>query len=235
LLSNTLVVGQLALSLLLLVAAGLLLRALDRGRDLDLGFDPTGVATASLDTTSWGYDEVRSRAFFALMRERLEAMPGVTAVASSGFLPLAFGRSGGEIEVAGTEAPIESVNVDHGYFEVLRLPIVRGRGFAAGDDEGGPHVAVINETLARRHWPAGDALGSTFTADGATVRIVGIARDAKYANLTDPTPSFVYFPMAQSWSGSQTLLVRTTVILSGTPPPSATRSAPSIPRCHHRR
>jgi predicted permease len=210
LLSNTLVVGQLALSLVLLVAAGLFLRALDRGRQMDPGFDPAGVATMSLNTASWGYDETRGREFYRLLRERVEAIPRVTAVSTSGFLPLAMGRSGGDIEVAGTAVPIEYVNVDRDYFAVLRLPIVGGRAFDATDDERAPRVAVINETLARRQWPDGNAIGSTFVARGGTVRIIGIARDAKYANLTEATPSFVYFPMAQSWSGGQTLLVRTT-------------------------
>jgi predicted permease len=194
----------------LLVAAGLFLRALDRGRQMDPGFDPAGVATMSLNTASWGYDETRGREFYRLLRERVEAIPRVTAVSTSGFLPLAMGRSGGDIEVAGTAVPIEYVNVDRDYFAVLRLPIVGGRAFDATDDERAPRVAVINETLARRQWPDGNAIGSTFVARGGTVRIIGIARDAKYANLTEATPSFVYFPMAQSWSGGQTLLVRTT-------------------------
>ncbi|HVR28334.1 MAG TPA: FtsX-like permease family protein, partial [Thermoanaerobaculia bacterium] len=209
LLSNTLVVGQLALSLVLLVAAGLFLRALDRGQRMDPGFDPRGVATTALDTVAWGYDESRGREFYRRLRERAEAMPGVTAVSTSGFLPLAFGSSGGEIEVDGIAVPVQSVSVDRDYFEVLRLPIVRGRAFAAADDQGAPRVAVINETLARRHWPDGNAIGRTFAARGESVRVVGIARDAKYASLTESTPSFVYFSMAQSWSPRQTLLVRT--------------------------
>lgn len=207
-LGDALVVGQLALSLVLLVAAGLFLRALDRGQRVDPGFDTAGVVTTALPTGSWGYDEEAGRAFFGRLRERVERLPGVSAVSTAGFLPLAMGSSGDDIEVDGVEAPIQYVNVDRGYFEVLRLPIVRGRPFDASDDERASRVAVVNETLARRHWPDG-AIGRTFRFRGEAVRVIGVARDAKYANLSESTPAFLYFPMAQAWNTTQTLLVRT--------------------------
>ena len=209
LLSNTLVVGQLASSLVLLVAAGLFLRALDRGQRMDTGFDATGVATTALNTLSWGYDEARSHEFYRALQERVGAMPGVTAVSTAGYLPLASGTSGGIIEVSGMEVSVQTLNVDRGYFDVLRLPLVSGRAFAASDDDRSERVAVINQTLANRYWRAGDAIGSTFVARGGPVRVVGVARDSKYASLTEATPAFVYYPMAQSWSPGQTLIVRT--------------------------
>jgi predicted permease len=209
LLSNTLVVGQLASSLVLLVAAGLFLRALDRGQRMDTGFDATGVATTALNTLSWGYDDARSHEFYRALQERVGAMPGVTAVSTAGYLPLASGTSGGIIEVSGMEVSVQTLNVDRGYFDVLRLPLVSGRAFAASDDDRSERVAVINETLANRYWRAGAAVGSTFVARGGRVRVVGVARDSKYASLTEATPAFVYYPMAQSWSPGQTLIVRT--------------------------
>ena len=219
--ANVLIVGQLALSLLLLVAAGLFLRALDRGHGIDPGFDVTGVATVSLEAEAWGYDEAKARSFYQTLRERVETMPGVTSVSYSGFLPLALGSSGDTIAVDGAdrsgesggsdarEVPIQLADVDAGYFSVLRMPIVRGRPFAASDDERAPNVAVINETLARRAWPEGDAIGSTFEFRGERVTVVGIARDAKYADLGPETPSFAYFPISQLWRPAHTLLVRT--------------------------
>jgi predicted permease len=208
-LSNALVVGQLTSSLVLLVTAGLFLRALDRGQRIDTGFDATGVATTPLNTLSWGYDEARSHEFYRALLDRIGAMPGVTAVSTAGYLPLQSGTSGGNIEVSGAEVPVQTLNVDKGYFDVLRLPLVGGRAFAASDDDGSERVAVINETLAQRHWPAGDAVGSTFAARGGPIKVVGVARDAKYASLTEATQAFVYYPMAQAWSPSQILIVRT--------------------------
>jgi predicted permease len=209
LLGDVLVVGQLAASLVLLVTAGLFLRALDRGRSIDTGFETAGVATARLSTTSWGYDEDRSREFYRLLLDDVQALPGVTAASAAGYLPLAMGTSGGTIEVDGDEVEVQSANVAPGYFEVLRLPVVSGRTFGVADDESATSVAVINEALADRRWPRGDAVGATFTARGRPVRVVGIARNAKYMSLTETTPAFVYYPLAQSWSGSQVLIVRT--------------------------
>jgi predicted permease len=216
--SNVLVVGQLALSLVLLVSAGLLLRALERGSKVDPHFEMRGVATAALKTESWGYDEERARAFSRALRERLEAMPGVTYVSYTSSLPLQWDNSNMYIQLddapppsgaksAGTRVRTDLVDVD--YFDVLRIPMVAGRGFAHEDNPNAPRVAVVNETLARKHWPAGSAIGHTFVSEGKRVTIVGVARDAKYATLTEPTPEFVYFAIAQEWPAEQVLLVRT--------------------------
>jgi predicted permease len=212
-LGDALVVGQLTASLVLLVIAGLFLRALNHGRSIDTGFEAAGVATARLNTLAWGYDEDRGRAFYRDLLDAVRSQPGVTSVSTAGYLPLAGGTSGGTIGVDGDEVEVQSVNVGPGYFDVLRLPIVGGRAFEAADDESAPAVAVINESLARRQWPGRDAVGASFTARGGLVRVVGIARDAKYLSLTETTPSFVYYPMAQSWNAAQTLVVRT----AGTP------------------
>jgi len=210
LMSHTLIVGQLALSLVLLVAAGLFTRALVRGQQVDPGFDPAGVATASLEPEAWGYNESRSRAFYRDLRARVEALPGVTGVSFTGRLPLTNGSSFEDIEVAGaTDVLVHFAKVGVDYFSVLRLPILQGRAFQPSDDERGPRVAVVNETLARRVWPDGDAIGRTFRFLGKPTTVVGIARDAKYATLNEATPPFAYFPISQEWQPAQTLLVRT--------------------------
>ncbi|MBA2604678.1 MAG: ABC transporter permease [Acidobacteria bacterium] len=210
LVSRTLVVGQLALSLVLLVAAGLFIRALDRGQRVDPGFEAAGVVTASLETESWGYDEAKGREFYARLRERVEAIPGVTAVSFTGRLPLMMGSSPDEITVGGDrKIPIHMAAVGVDYFRTLRLPVERGRAFQTTDGEAAPRVAVINETFARRVWPDGEAIGRSFTFRGHHTTVIGIARDAKYARLDEPTPSFAYFPLAQVWGPTQALLVRT--------------------------
>jgi hypothetical protein len=111
-----------------------------------------------------------------------------------------------------------TVNVGGDYFSTLRLPIVAGRALSRTDDVRAPRAAVVNETLARRLSPDGSALGRTFsTRHGTLVTVVGIARDAKYADFAERTPPLVYFPIDQVWQPHQTLLVRT----AGAPAPLA--------------
>jgi len=214
--SNILVVGQLALSLVLIVAAGLFLRALDRGYRVDPGFDATGVAVTSFNAESWGYDEIKGRAFLRALRENVAALHGVAAVSYAVQLPLTFHSRGDNIRLDGSavqtadrDVPVRLGNIDADYFTVLRIPIVRGREFGRTDDERAAKVAVVNETLARRYWPDRNAVGQTFRLRGERVTIVGVARDAKYYNLTEATPAFVYVPLAQVWEPTQLLMVRT--------------------------
>ena len=215
--SNGLVVGQLALSLVLLVAAGLFLRALRSGQTVGPGFERAGVATAALNAESWGYDSTRARAFFAALRERLEAAPGVEAVSYTDILPLTFNSMGTRLLPEGAAAApdgdggvdVRMADVDAGYFDALRLPLVRGRAFTLRDDAASARVAVVNETLARRLAPTGDAVGRTFRVHGERWTVVGVARDSRYADLGSSAPPVVYLPLAQSWRPDQTLLVRT--------------------------
>jgi predicted permease len=101
------------------------------------------------------------------------------------------------------------LKVDAEYFSAVRMPLVAGRPVTREDDERSPKVVVVNETLARRYFPGESALGRMIGYNGQRWRIVGITRDAKYSNLTETTPPFVYFPMAQDWEPKHSLLVRT--------------------------
>jgi predicted permease len=212
---NALVVAQLAVSLLLLVGAGLFGRALQYGTRVDPGFDARGIATVPVNLDAWGHDSTRARTVVRELRDRLSAIPGVTAVSAATALPLTLHSSGDDIRVDGVELgrdgglPIQTMKVDAGYLALLRIPLRSGREFVRGDDATAPRVAVVNETLARRLWPDGDALGRTFRLHGDRVTIVGVARDAKYSSLAERTPALAYFPVAQRWESRQTLLVRT--------------------------
>ena len=216
---NVLVVSQLALSLLLLVAAGLFLRALERGNRIDPGFDAAGVSIATLNTESWGYDTLKGHAFFGSLRERLERTSGVSAVSYTDVAPLTASSSGGRIHVdepgstsapdaPGSGIPVRVNYVDADFFAALRIPIVRGEPIQRRDDERATKVAVINQTLAAKLVPDGNAVGRTFTYGGEKLTVVGIARDAKYAWLTEDRTSFVYLPVAQHWLPKQVLIVR---------------------------
>jgi predicted permease len=216
LLGNTLVVGQLALSLLLLVGAGLFLRALNRGFRINTGFDASGVATAAFDTESWGYDDQKGRAFYRALREQLTGTSGVTALSFANFLPLTFHGNGGRIQVDGGDGsdpsagvPVQQLKVDAQYFAAVRMPLVAGRPIARTDDERAPKVVVVNETLARRYWPNESGVGRTIGYQGNRLTVVGVARDAKYTSLTETTPAFIFLPLLQNWEPKQTLLMRT--------------------------
>ena len=213
--ADALVIGQLALSLVLLVGAGLFVRALQHGNRLDPGFNATGVTTAVLNSESWGYDEAKARAFFRTLEDRVASLPGVTDVAYTTILPLSLRSSVDDIHIDGSPAAgsdavrVHQLQVDGGYFGVLRLPIVTGRGISARDDERAARIAVVNSTFAKHFWPDGSAVGRTVRVGDERISIVGIARDAKYASLTESSPYLIYFPLAQQWRAHQSLMIRT--------------------------
>jgi predicted permease len=207
--NRILLVGQLSLSLVLLVAAGLFMRALTHGQNIDPGFQMTHVATTTFEAESWGYDEARTRAFYATLRSRLGSIRQVAAVGYVSRLPLTGGSTTEDIEINGSTIGVQIASVDPGFFSVLRIPIIKGRAFADADDERGQRVAIVNHSLARQLSPDGDAIGQTFRFLGKPATIVGVVRDAKYSTLGEHTPPFVYFPVAQLWRPTQSLVVRT--------------------------
>lgn len=215
---SVLIVGQVAFSSLLLVTAGLFLRALDRGERVDPGMDVDNVAVASFDAQTYGYDEAKARAFYRLLKERLQVLPGVEVVSSTRILPLSMSDMGIDITVdgyrdprpeGGRGIPTSFAAVDPDYFKVTRIPLLAGRGLQSTDDASAAHVAVVNQTFARQFFGASDAVGKTFRIDSTVVTIVGMARDAKYSTLTEDPKPYLYLPAAQRWSSSQNVLVRT--------------------------
>jgi predicted permease len=207
LINRTIIVGQLALSLMLLVFAGLFLRALLRGQHIDPGFKMARVLTTTFETESWGYNEGRSRTFFATLRARVASLPNVAAVSYVGRLPLTGGSSTEDIELDGKSVGIDRGSVDTDYFSTLRIPITQGRAFRAADDERAPRVAIVNDSLAHRISPDRNVVGRSFTFLGKPTTIVGVVRDTKYATLGESTPLFAYFPLAQAWQPTQSLIV----------------------------
>jgi predicted permease len=218
-LRNALVVGQVAMSLLLLAVSGLFIRALDRGRRVDVGFDASHVATAALNVGTSAYDSTRGRALYGALEQRLAAQPGVSAVGFARLLPLSMNTSGTDISVPGYTPPdahegntftvLDDI-VDGGYFAATRIPLLHGRLFDGTDTERSPRVAVVNATFAGRMWPGRSAIGRTFLLDSATVTVVGVVRDAKYGKLDEPPTPFMYLPSSQQWRADVNLLVRTT-------------------------
>ncbi len=221
-----LIVGQMACSLVLLTTAGLFVRALMAGASIDPGFDARGVAVAPFNTQSFGYDSDQGRAFYAALRQRLEAAPGVEAVTYADRIPLTMSNSGATVSIDGgvgqqrTRMRVEVGSADRDYFETLGIRLLSGRQFTASDVAGAQAVAIVNETfvrtwLARRslseggpHASAAAAVGRTYFAGERPVTIVGVAADSKYSTLNEPATPFVYRPQAQLWGAGQTLFMR---------------------------
>jgi predicted permease len=213
-LQSTFVVAQLALSLVLLVGGALSLRAIQKARAIDLGFVVDGVVTASYDLELQNYTPERRRAFRQALRESLETLPGVRSVGLANMPPLSgtmIGTVVSSIDASGSavEAPAYLNAASAGYFEALRLPIVRGRSFSTADVPGGPQAAVINETLARRLWGAEDPLGRQIRLEDDAFVVVGIARDSKYDEVTEDPRPFMYSSLEQRPQlDRETVLVR---------------------------
>ncbi len=217
---NLFVVAQVAVSLVLLVAAGLFLRSLQNAGAIDIGFQPENVQLVSFDLRTQGYDEAKGREFYRQLVERAAAIPGVEALSLASMIPLNGNTRMEGINVTGFEPPegrsafqIDVNTVDAGYFKTVRLAVVRGRGFDETDREGSPRVCVVNETMARRFFPGADtssAIGKYVTFSGTTqTEVVGVVKDGKYGTLgEDPLP-YIFKPLAQNYSGEMTLHIRT--------------------------
>jgi predicted permease len=237
------VVGQVAVSALLLITAGLFLRALQHAASLTPGFEPRGVEIVTLDPSVLGYDAAKSRDFFLRLQDRLAALPGVEKVAMANKTPLGFGSLfGGQrttLRVEGREPPpgvdgfkVEFNAVGPGYLEVLHIPLLRGREFRPQDLADTPPVALVNETMARHFWPGQDAVGKRFWHEGHWVDIVGLARDSKYVRVTEAPRDHLFLAFTQRPSPQMTYFLRTPQSAASLAPAvraEVRRSAPGLP------
>ncbi len=218
---NTLVIAQLAGSLLLLVVAGLFIRSLDKAQQMYLGFNPDHVLDFSLDVQQVGFNETRGREFYRRLDERISALPGVVSVAQAFTVPMGVISTDDPVIVEGHPAepgkqpPSVMYNpVTPGYFETLRIPLQSGRGFTDADNEKAPAVGVINQTMAKKLWPKEDAVGKRFSLNGPAgpfIEVVGVVQDGKYKNVIEEPEPFFYVPLSQKYMPLRTIHVRTSV------------------------
>ena len=211
---NALVVGQLAVSLVLVVTATLFLRSVTHAAGAELGFDPDGVAVVDLDLSQgdYGYDD--GLAFLDELSERLRSRPGVTHVSFARFVPMGSDAQREFVEIEGYEAAAgEEIGVGVNsvaseYFELIGMPMARGREFMSSDDDASQMVAVVNQEFVRRFWPDGKALGRRFTTGDNNRTVVGVVQDAFYRRLDEPPLPHFWLPLRQSWAGRTQLHVR---------------------------
>ncbi len=211
-----LVVWQMALSLILLVSAGLVIRSKWNASDIDPGFNVRNVDLVSLDLRPNGYDESAGLAFFQRLLERSRSLPEVLSASLATRLPLlVIGTPSRTVEVEGyvyrqdEDMSLAFNIVTPEYFETMQVPILKGRVFTARDDRSADNVVVVNETMARHFWPGRDALGRRLRTAGRWRTVVGVVRDIKYLNLTEAPRPYLYLPLAQNYSPDMTLHVRT--------------------------
>jgi predicted permease len=220
LLSKVLLVLQVAVSIVLLIAAGLFLRTLHNLRNVDVGFNTQNLVTFRVSPGLNRYNESRMTALFQQMTDRLRAVAGVRSVALSNMPLLSGGVNSTSIFVAGrTYAPgrnndnnINRLVVSPGFFETMEMPLRTGRGFTERDNQSATKVVVINEAAVRKYFanenPIGQHIGSSVETAGQ-LEIVGVLRDAKYDSVREPAPPTEFVPVLQSRLPTAIFVVRT--------------------------
>jgi putative ABC transport system permease protein len=223
------VATEVGLSLVSLVVAGLLVRSYERAAKSDLGFDAEEIVVVALDLRAQGYDEERARSFQTDVLERARAIPGVASASFATHVPLWWEPSlaagfASRDRAAATDARGEIFTtravVSSGYFGTLGIRLREGREFAAYDDEGAPPVVILSESLAKRLFPEGEAIGKTLSFRGTTpgmgmlgsedgvFQVVGVAADASHLMVGHGIRSTVYVPLSQQFSSDVVLHAR---------------------------
>ena len=219
-LSKALVVVQVALSLVLLIGAGLFTRTLRNLQSLEVGFNSENLVIFGIDPRQNKYRGEQVVQLYRRILERIEGIPGVRSATLSLYPLLSGSRDESNISLQG-ETPQPGVDprvlvneVASNFLDTIEVPILRGRGLSARDEGGAPRVAVINQALASRYFGNKDPIGRRFGLNGpetsGQIEIVGIAKDAKYFQLRGEMPPTVYIPFFQESPGEANFAVRTT-------------------------
>jgi putative ABC transport system permease protein len=230
-LSSALVVGQLSLSLLLLICAGLFLRSFQKTQLFDPGFNADNVLLARFDLFTGGYSDADGAQFQRRLIAKLEALPGVQAVSLATWLPLGFTWSSVLVQPENyVSQPNESMEigsslVSPSYFTTMQIPLLAGRDFTPQDTEKEQPVAIVNQAFVDRYWLHQEAIGKKVDVDGKWVLVVGVARNSDYIRLNETPQPFVYLPLFQGYHPSAVIHAR----VAGDP----MRIAPMVDKAVH--
>jgi predicted permease len=215
-LRNLLVIGQVAVSLVLLIGAGLLVRGLQRAQSTDLGFDEKNLVVVSMDLSTQGYDRPRATTVYSQLSERMKALPGVKSVSLAEVVPFA-GRRDATIDVAGGEVTGVGANtVSADYFQTLGIPLRRGRYFSDDDVRSGSSPAIISEAMANRFWPGVDPIGKRFKGDDSSLEIIGVVADISSRQIGKLDGPLFYTPASPAKASGLSFLLRTNENQAGT-------------------
>jgi predicted permease len=225
-LQGRLVVAQIALSLLLLIGAGLAVRTMQKVLTMDRGFDSDNLVLMSVDLTIQHYSEAKGRSFYEDLINRVEAIPGVVSASLAKTVPPNDWSDRLNVFLPGDEPPpdvlrtrddlglrVDANRIAPHYFRTLGIPIVEGREFNYSDRLGTAPVAIVSQKLAERLWPGESAVGKQLSVPfwhepRPPVEIVGVARNTRYRSLLVDMPMLVYLPELQTYDGRATLVVR---------------------------
>jgi len=211
---------QLGICFVVLVCCGLLTRTALKIFSIDTGYDRGNCLTASIDLSRAGYNSERGLAFQTALLDRLRTAPGVLGATLTSHLPMGDMGSGntrdfkipGYVPAKGEETSVVTDSEGPNFFSTMRIAMQQGREFNVQDTAASPNVAVINETMARRYWPKGNAIGQSVVVGDKPRQIVGIVRNYTYnvPDMTEPTP-VLYLPLAQDYSSLIFVAIRTSV------------------------
>lgn len=210
-LRNLLVIGQVAISLVLLIGAGLLVRGLQQAQSTDVRFDQKNLVVVSTDMTPQGYDEARASTLYAQLHERLKSLPGIKSVSLAEVVPFAGRREVRiDVEGQGSSLGVGDNIVSSEYFQTLGISIRRGRSFTEEEALSGQSPAVISEAMANRFWPGADPVGKRFKdTDGLWHEIIGVVADISSRQIGKIDGPVFYTPGSPSRLTGRSFVVRT--------------------------
>jgi putative ABC transport system permease protein len=213
--SNALVVVQMAMSLVLLIGAGLFLENMRGALAIDKGFESDNLVIAAVDPSLIGYDQVRTEEFYSQLVERVTALPGVRSMGLGQSVPLGFQSQQRGVSVPGYEpGPDERMSIDFnivapGYFEAMGVQLKEGRVFDLRDDEAGAPVLIINQALADRFFPGESAVGRVISTAGEEREVIGVTETGKYGTLGEAPLGYMYLSHPQVFRADMMIHVRT--------------------------
>ena len=218
-LRNAIVIAQVAVSLVLLITAALFVRSVQKMQGVDPGFNTENAFLMNVDLDLQGYTKPRGREFYRQLTERIRALPGVQAVSMTSHFPLGFEQYFESVLIEGREPPregeeilIQTYNVDPGFFQMMKIPFLKGSSFNGQEREDSPRVAVINERMAARFWPNEEAIGKRFRFEGVTgplLEVIGVVKNSKVRSLGEYPNPLIYVSNNQDYAPAMNLLVRT--------------------------
>ncbi len=216
-LRSLLVIGQVAISCVVLICAGLAARSVQKLSQINLGFRPDHIFLASVDPSLQRYSDERSRHFQEQLLDKLRTLPGVTSASIATHLPFDNGGSmrAGVWPEGQTPTSIQKylivvcTSVDHAYLETMGTRLVAGRDFTAQDDAAAPRVAIINRALAQQLWPNGDAVGKRLSLQGEPWQVIGIIDEMRVWTISETNRPLIFYPLAQRFQNNVTIVVRT--------------------------
>ena len=214
---NLLVIGQVTMSLVVLISAGLFLHSLMQMQHIALGFKPERLLMMSIDLELQQYTTPRGLRFVEELLTRAEALPGVERATVSSHVPFDYGMQITDVAIDGTipgskdDYASSAFNVvGPNFFDTTGAVLLQGRGFDETDDERSRRVAVVNQAMARKLWPSEDPIGRRFRfgRNGPWIEVVGVASDGKYVMLAEEPRTYFYLPLSQEYRSPMTLMVR---------------------------